>query len=452
MNFFRDILLLLSVTSLLGAAGCAGFIYDNYPAGDDPEDQDMVTLVLNVGMVSPTRAGTDDREKMHDLRIVLLDNDGKVEYNRNIVFNTALTEYKEGTQGYQFIRTKPGSKKIFFVANEMGVNSVQLTDRYGGTDRETLSGQSLTAVLDSRPAVSPDETESVPKDFEALVKSVYFAPGDYSGMNIPLSSSYEFEIPDEKAGERVVKEFYLVHAATKFEFLFVNHRLAPIQINNLSVSSIADKMYLMAHFEGEKGESVEPEDKEMTWTDEAGQKTGNWIDWLKAVSDATNKNPFDRDNETVNASYGWIKDYVLPAPQHEEKFVVADKPVPSDELITIPTTATTANPYKGVPVTYFPESKYIPTGSGDNQQYRFSVTLTDTDGLLSGENKQRTFDLSLTDISANGITYDNLEALFRNTHVRVTCIIGYDQQDISLELLIGICPWNTEEINIPAFD
>ena len=440
MKFFRDILLLLSVTGLLGAAGCAGFIYDNYPTGDDSEDSDMVTLVLNVGMVSPTRAGTDDREKMHDLRIVLLDNDGKVEYNRHIVFNTALTEYKEGTQGFQFIRTKPGSKKIFFVANEIGVNPVQLTDRYGGTDRATLSGQSLTAVLDSRPAVSPDATGPVSTDFEDLVKSVYFAPGDYSGMKIPLSSSYEFEIPDEKAGERVVKEFYLVHAATKFEFLFVNHRLAPIQINDLSVSSIADNMYLMAHFEGEKGESVEPEDKKMTWTDEAGQKTGNWIDWLKAVSDATNKNPFDLQNETVNASYGWIKDYVLPSGcTHSPKNII---PSNSDkDKYVIEVTNNDANPYNKVPIVYYPESK-----SGDAQSYSFTISLTDT--ALSNDTKTFTEPLTIS----NGGSVENLVTLFRNTHVRVTCIIGYDQRDISLRLQIGICPWNTEEINIPAFD
>ena len=441
MKWCKDILLLLVTGLLVSAAGCDSFIYDNYPVGSDPED--LVTLVLDIGLVAPTRAAADNaREEMHDLRIVLLDDKGAVEYNELIIFDDPLTEYKEGTPGYQFIRTKPGSKKIFLVANEKGVNSVQLTDSYDGADRATLSGQSLTAVLESRPAVSPDAAE--PTDFEDLVKSIYFDPGvDYSGMNIPLSSSYEFEILNEKAGERVVKEFYLVHAATKFEFEFINNRLSPVQINALSISSIANNMYLMANFGNTPAEK-----KEVTWGE---GEVLPWIDWLKKVSEETTAHPKDNpnnpadDNEAINAGFGWITDYELPpVATHTDREII---PQGSAKKYEIPVGATAANPYKGVPVTYFPESKYVPTDGGD-QRYSFSITLTDTEN-----SNQKEFQQPLTNIDVNGTTYDNLAALFRNTHVKITCTLGYDEpQGIDLTLRVGICPWYEETINIPAFD
>lgn len=442
MKWCKDILLLLVTGLLVSAAGCDSFIYDNYPVGSDPED--LVTLVLDIGLVAPTRAAADNaREEMHDLRIVLLDDKGAVEYNEHIIFDDPLTEYKEGTPGYQFIRTKPGSKKIFLVANEKGVNSVQLTDSYEGADRATLSGQSLTAVLESRPAVSPDAAE--PTDFEDLVKSIYFVPGDdYSGMNIPLSSSYEFNIPDEKAGERVVREFYLVHAATKFEFEFINNRLSPVRIDALSISSIADNMYLMANFG-----ATPAEEKKVKWEEGGETQTAPWIDWLKKVSDATTAHPKDNpdkpedDNEAINAGFGWITDYELPpGATHTDRRIIQG----SAETYEIPVTASATYPYKGVPVTYFPESKYIPTG-GSGQQYSFSITLKDTENSIT-----KTFQQPLTDIDVNGKIYENLAALFRNTHVKITCTLGYDEQDIDLTLRVGICPWYEETIDIPAFD
>ena len=446
MKRCKDILL-LSVTGLLvSVAGCDSVIYDNYPVGNDPED--LVTLVLNIGLVAPTRAAANnDGEKMHDLRIVLLDDKGAVEYNEHISFDGLLTEYKEGTQGYQFIRTKPGSKKIFLVANEASVTAVH------STDNSFTGSPSLTTVLNDWPAGSDKG------GFETMVKSIYFAPGDYSGMNIPLSSSYEFEIPEEKAGGQVVKEFYLVHAATKFEFEFINNRQFPVQINALSISSIADNMYLMANFGTEAAEK-----KEVTWEEGSSTQTAYWIDWLKKVSEATNKetNVKDPNNESTNKNYGWIKDYELPgaSPNHTDKhlieggkLVVNGESVPSDEMIKIPADATTANPYKGVPVTYFPESKNLVSGSAENQQYSFSITLTDTDPdnmIPDGVSKTKEFpNLPLTNIGTNN---DNLVTLFRNTHVKITCTIGYDEQDIELTLLVGICPWYEATINIPAFD
>lgn len=427
MKSFRSILLLVSMTGLLGAAtGCGSIIYDNYPLEEEPE---LVTLVVNVGMVAPTRAAADsEREAMHSLRIVLLNDDegedhGKVEYNTLVRFNTSQTEYGEGTSGFQFIRTKPGDKKIFLVANEESVTHVKMVG--AGTD---FDGGSLTEVLGSRTA----NAETDPGDFEALVNAVSFAPGGYEGMNIPLSSSYAFNIAEKDAGARVTKTFYLVHAATKFEFEFVNNRTADIRIDELSLSRIAEDMFLMAHFDN-VGEN---EDKTVEWTEGGTVRNEYWIDWLKEVSDATNSKPADPDNEQVNAAYGWITDYGMPAQTtYASRSIVSDS-APSH---VIPVSSAAAGPY-ALPTVYCPESKYIPASG--RQEYRFSVTLTDT-GIAEGPYRTKQFTETLSYVSADGGTQDNLVTLFRNTHVRVRCTLGYIGEEIDLHL--HVIPWSPDE-------
>ena len=428
MKSFRSILLLVSMTGLLGAAtGCGSVIYDNYPLEEEPE---LVTLVVNVGMVAPTRAAADsEREAMHSLRIVLLNDDegedhGKVEYNTLVRFNTSQTEYGEGTSGFQFIRTKPGDKKIFLVANEESITHVKMVGAGAAFD-----GGSLTEVLGSRTA----NAETDPGDFEALVNAVSFAPGGYEGMNIPLSSSYAFNIADKDAGARVTKTFYLVHAATKFEFEFVNNRTADIRIDELSLSRIAEDMYLMAHFDN-VGEN---EDKTVEWTEGGTVRNEYWIDWLKEVSDATNGSPADPDNEQVNKAYGWISDYGMPAQTSYNLRSIVSGSAPSH---VIPVSSSAAGPYT-LPTVYCPESKYIPASG--RQEYRFSVTLTDT-GIAEGSPyRTKQFTETLSYVSADGGTQDNLVTLFRNTHVRVRCTLGYIGEEISLHL--HVIPWYPEE-------
>ena len=438
MKRVKNIVLLVSTIWLSVLVGGCN-VYDHYSVADDPDDQDFVTLVLNVGLVSPTRAAADnDRELMHSLRIILLDAEegGMVEYNTHLGFNTGAESLD-----YHFIRTKPGKKKIFLIANEEGIASVGGVTGYS----------SLTDLLDGLGAQGEDGS-MLSADAEDRLKAVWFTPGDYSGANgwIPLSSSYAFEIKESELtadNRRVEKTFYLVHAATKFEFEFINNRLSPMRIDALSISSIADNMYLMAKFR-----DTAAEDKKVIWGKAGSTQTAYWIDWLKKVSDATNKDSKDPNNEWTNADYGWITDYVSPAIRHEVKdlikegkLVVGGESVSSDEMITIP-----ENRGKEIlPVVYFPESKNLVSAGTEDQQYSFSITLTDTDGSLPEEKKQQTFNRPLTNIGTNN---DNLVTLFRNTHVKITCILGYNEQDIQLTLQIGVCPWYTETIEIPVFD
>lgn len=426
MKLFRDIFLLLvtAVALLWGVVGCGSIIYDDYPV-ESGFETDLVTLVLNVGMVAESRAGADNpRESMHDLRIVLLDASGKVEYNEYIPL-TGVERY-----GEKIIRTVPGEKKIFLIANEKSLSSVKMT----GSDQES----SLSEIMES------DAAKVGAANFEALAEAIYFTPGDYGEMNIPLSSSYEFEIP--VGAKRIERTFYLVHAATKFEFKFINERESAVRIDALSISSLAEDMYLMANF----GRETPATQKKVSWTQNGITRSEYWIDWLKAVSDATTSNPADPDNERVNGTYGWISDYELPPTEHNIRHLIADEdenPV-FKQTYDIPVASET--PSVTLPTVYFPESKNIPAAAANRQDYKFSVTLTDTG--LAENSPSRTKQFTETLSFADADSQKNLVTLFRNTHVKVTCTVGYEARNMTLNLLIGICPWNYEEIDIPTFD
>lgn len=394
MKSHRGILLWTVAILLATVAGC-GLIYDDYPAED--EGPGPVTLVLDVGLAAQTRAA-GDKEQMHSLRIVLLDmdkdNGGIVEYNKHITFDSGQTAYNEGVPGYQLIRTMPGNKKIFFIANE-----------------ESLQ---LTQDLDEYPAES--------KGFEDWVNSIQFSPDDYNKMDhIPLSSSYEFTIGEELAGTKVPKEFYLVHAATKFEFSFINHLDIPLTIKSLSLSSIAERMYLMAHFEGNQS----AEQKMVSWTQDGELREEYWVDWLKAVSDDTQKNDKNPGNAATNSRYGWITDYLLPeGTQHTDRTIVpasAPLPILASETLVLPTV-------------YCPESRNIPAENTE-QSYAFTITLKD-----EGGNTEKTYNEPLRYIDETG---GDLVSLFRNTHVKVECILEYKRNDIALHL--HVVPWYPEE-------
>ena len=415
------------------AAGC-GMVYDDYPEDYDPTDP--LVLVLRVAPVAQSRVD-DGKERMETLRIVLLDKDGNVEYNEMFGSSGSLGSSggdagltaeegfsEDGGSFFKLIPTTPGDKKIFLIANEASVESVNGDDN-----------ASLTALLAEFPKGSPR--------FEDMVNGIWFAP-TYDGK-IPLTSSYAFTLTQSSG--RAPMDFYLVHAATKFEFTFENYLENPLRIDELSLSSLSDRMFLMAQFE----DASDPTKKTVTWSDGTTQKNAYWIDWLKAVSDETNLNPDDPENERVNEKYGWLWDYAMPqGTNHTIRHIVSagdatGKPGPigiggSDTL----------------PVVYWPESKNPSSDAGQEQEYSFTVTLVKTGS--DGTTERKTFTRSLSNVNittgdvADKGTPQNLRALFRNTHVKVTARVTQTSKDIELTLRIGVCRWYEEEIDIPTFD
>lgn len=354
-----------------------------------PDNDAEVTLYLNIGPIGQTRAGTaglPDNEKMHSVRVIVLHNDGKVEHNRHFSLENALAE------GTILLKVSPNEKKkIFLFANEKSVSSVEGVTVEG-------ENKTLTAFLNSY-------TEGM-SGFEDEVNELYFAP-DYSVEEpIPMSSMYEI---DFKEG-REDYQFYLVRVATKFTVNFFNWRGEEVTVENFSIESHADKNFLMAHV------NSYPD----TQNPETNQKYPTWIDWLKAVSDASNE-----DSDAATNRFGWLTDYELPeqstATIYTHGKVTVGKPTVDIE-----------NPDNSepgvanvVPVFYLPESKNLKAGATE-QEYILTIKIA---------GRAETFVCKL----------DKLKALFRNTHLVVN-ITMYN----SNEIVVDVIPYS-EVILEPEF-
>lgn len=406
MERLRNIL--LAMAALLFAGLSAGCVYDNYNEDYIPSDVELVTLRIDVGTLG-TRAGIADnaKEQINTLRVVLLNAAGQIEYNNHYTPGTLEdASYVRADEAKLFFRTQYGPKKIFLIANEEFTNGVS-----GGF-------ASLTAALDSK-KVGDD-------GFEEFVNGLTFTPDFERGL--VLTSAYEFTVSgadahDDTKPEAIKKEFFLVHVATKFELRFVNDREVDVTINSLKLSKIAGNgdaagdMYLMANFNPTSN---------LTKTGPDGRF---WIDWLRDVSEETTAKPELPDNEEVNKKYQWITDYNLPSDVHNDVDVMAL--LPQHNNWTIP--AGDANSLN-LPIFYASESKNL---GSEGQKYTFDVTLTDADG------DEKEF---------NGVVFDNLYTLFRNTHVIITARVQGAPEGMELRLLIGICPWYEQTIEIPTFD
>lgn len=354
-----------------------------------PDNDAEVTLYLNIGPIGQTRAGTaglPDNEKMHSVRVIVLHNDGKVEHNRHFSLENALAEKTI------LLKVTPNEKKkIFLFANEKSVSSVEGVTVEG-------ENKTLTAFFNSY-------TEGM-SGFEDEVNELYFAP-DYSVEEpIPMSSMYEI---DFKEG-REDYQFYLVRVATKFTVNFFNWRGEEVTVENFSIESHADKNFLMAHV------NSYPD----TQNPETNQKYPTWIDWLKAVSDASNE-----DSDAATNRFGWLTDYELPeqstATIYTHGKVTVGKP-----------TVDIDNPDNSkpgvasvVPVFYLPESKNLKAGATE-QKYTLRINIA---------GRAEPFVCKL----------DKLKALFRNTHLVVN-ITMYN----SNEIVVDVIPYS--EVNLePEF-
>lgn len=353
-----------------------------------PEDISEATLYLNIEPVGLTRAGTatlPDNEKMHSVRVIVLHENGTVEHNKFYSLDGAQV------QRAILLKVTPNEKKkIYLFANEESVTAVE---GVAGVN-STLSAFFHTYV------------EGM-SGFEDAVNGLYFAPDYSAGKPIPMSSMYEIDIPEKGVVEET---FYLVRAATKFTMNFMNWRGEEVTVENFSIESHADRNFLMAHV------SSYPD----TQNPETNQKYPTWIDWLKAVSDASNE-----DSDAATNRFGWLTDYELPeqstATIYTHGKVTVGKP-----------TVDIDNPDNSkpgvasvVPVFYLPESKNLKAGATE-QEYTLSINIV---------GRAEPFVCKL----------DKLKALFRNTHLVVN-ITMYN----SNEIVVDVIPYS-EVILEPEF-
>lgn len=357
-----------------------------------PEEISEAILYLNIEPVGLTRAGTatlPDNEKMHSVRVIVLHENGTVEHNKFYSLDGAQVQ-----RAILLKVTPDEKKKIYLFANEESVSAVE-----GVADvNSTLSAFFHTYV------------EGM-SGFEDAVNGLYFAPDYSAGKPIPMSSMYEIDFPEKGNFDGV---FYVVRVATKFTVNFKNWRGEEVTVENFTIASHADRNFLMAHV------SSYPKILNL----ETNQPYPTWIDWLKAVSDASNE-----DSDAATNRFGWLTDYRLPeqttAKVYTHEGLKIGKPTVDIE-----------NPDNSepgvanvVPVFYLPESKNLKQEGATivgEQEYTLSINIV---------GRAETFVCKL----------DKLKALFRNTHLVVN-ITMYN----SNEIVVDVIPYS-EVILKPEF-
>lgn len=353
-----------------------------------PEEISEAILYLNIEPVGLTRAGTatlPDNEKMHSVRVIVLHENGTVEHNKFYSLDGAQVQ-----RAILLKVTPDEKKKIYLFANEESVSAVE-----GVADvNSTLSAFFHTYV------------EGM-SGFEDAVNGLYFAPDYSAGKPIPMSSMYEIDFPEKGNFDGV---FYVVRVATKFTVNFKNWRGEEVTVENFTIASHADRNFLMAHV------SSYPKILNL----ETNQPYPTWIDWLKAVSDASNE-----DSDAATNRFGWLTDYRLPEQTTAKVYIHEGLKIGKPTVDIDYPDNSKPGVASDVPVFYLPESKNLKEGATE-QEYILTIKIA---------GRAEPFVCKL----------DKLKALFRNTHLVVN-ITMYN----SNEIVVDVIPYS--EVNLePEF-
>lgn len=390
---------LLAVMTMAGLSSCIYDYVDEEAAAGKTEDN-RFTLYILLGILDGPKSRVEETPKeelMHSIRIVLLDSEGKVEFNKKFSYNEPVPE-----SGFIQIPTVKGQKQLFFFANE---ESVTLA---GDTQR------SLTDLLDSYPAGA--------EGFEAAVNAAAFslAPGE------PLLMTSRYSLDAGRSGENNYT-FYVVPAATKFTFNITNKRDdGATVIKKIAIASLADINYVMPHVGAQY----------RNWENDDGTTTSlYWIDWLQRVVEETNKEPNNTnpDNLEVNRNRGWIDDYKLPdnpRPQHAPLTMFNGGPDGQGVSVAGASTNAEGEPVYGTETFgpyYATESIFL--NSNGKQEYTLQLELTDGTGKKP-------------ELSPRSLPF--VPALFRNTHVVIDITFEMSYMHVYGE----IKPWSE---NGPAY-
>lgn len=334
------------VALVLGVLLCGCSIYSK--EGDIPVAENTSKVKLGVSVALTDGAaflgmqsrGTlaeavGDGEKMQTLRIIIVRPDGTVEHNRYYDFHQVPTTYFATAQ---FEVVGGETKKVYLFANE---------------NTKFDSGRKVANY-----------------DFAAIKVGEQFPTNDITGQNIEtslievndaltqmalplfMSECHSVDVP-EKQDKNV--ELIIVRAAVKFTFRIINTSNEPLALNQLTISKLARREYLLPN----------------------------------GVVYATE--PSEEDRTTIT----YIKSYKVPMTGNNEhynfKAAFTDK--------TVPAKSATDNGEVVLDPIYLLESNYNDDSSTEGRNYKISLTVGD-----------ETYE--------NGY-FDNLTALPRNTHVVV---------------------------------
>lgn len=390
-------LCLAVVCPMLFTASCAD-------ADDEPQEpsanQQKVQMILRVSATdgaTPTATYIPENERMHSLRIIVLDGAGAIEHNLFLDFS------EEPRMEYYRVLTLRNNeeRKIYLIANEESVGGLH----------EALEAQ----------------TEG-DGGFEQFATGFTFTP-DYT-KPLPMTSCYPVSIGTEK---HIEKTFHVVYAATKFDIAFNNHHDRDVKVNSFTLSAPASSMYLMAHLEENAGvykADASGKGVKTGFVINDGDEALYWINWLKYAADESQANPTD---ETLADKRGWILEYAIPEGAQQTAAQDLLQTANNGQPLVLGKDQTTS-----LPTFYLPESKNLAEASAFapklEQEYKLNLVMTETD---EGGIRTQTF---------SDLRLPNLRALFRNTHVSLNITL----KNNILVVIVDLCPYTSKEL-FPLF-
>ena len=372
-RFVKNTFLILTAFVTVGLSSC---IYDK---SEEPETaveeqpaDDQVWVRINVsGNPSADNTNFSSFDPIHSLRVVILDSEGKVQFNQKERFETPVSTY------YFNALVKAGKNTFYFIANADNMNLYESANSLPTTEEAFFSQFTLGTT-----------------GFEEAVKNLYFDNTYFATPSNPLPLTSKYVVTTEPGVQDL--SFWLVKAATKYTVHFENSRTSEVFLNDLYVSQLIDKMYLMPHV-GSTQETI------------SGQY---WVEWLRDVADKSHLDESNQGDEAFNDRYGWITDYTVPTPNTPFNLYLV-----KEGNIEIPGLQTSAGQAKPEPGTldlgpfYSTEGlNLLPGNAAGIQQYTVTIKVTDTkDNAVFSEYR----------------VLPNLSALFRNTHVIIN--ITFDE-------------------------
>ncbi len=314
------------VALVLGVLLCGCSIYSK--EGDIPvaENTSKVKLGVSVALTDgaaflglqsrgPLAEAVSDGEKMQTLRIIIVRPDGTVEHNRYYDFHQVPTTYFATAQ---FEVVGGETKKVYLFANE---NTKFDSGR-------KVANYDFAAIKVGEQFPTNDITG---KDIETDETSLIEVNDALTQMALPLfmSECHSVIVPEKK--DKNV-ELIIVRAAVKFTFRIINTSNEPLALNQLTISKLARREYLLP--------------KDVVYATEPSE-----------------------DGTTIT----YIESYKVPMPGNNEhynfKAAFTDK--------TVPAKSATGNGEVVLDPIYLLESNYNDDPSTTGRNYKISLTVGD---------------------------------------------------------------------------
>ena len=351
---------------VIGFSSCIG---ESYPeeAPVQPEQDGKMWLHINVSSLNAASiAGDNNRDLIYSLRVIMLNDKGEVEFNQYERLSSPQTRYEFD------VLAKAGEKRFYFIANADDIDIYEPGNSNPMKEWEFFNRYPYGST-----------------GFEDAVKELYFENSYFDNTSYPLPYTSKYVVTTQPGKQNY--EFWLVKAATKYTVHFENSRGESVELNNLYISQLVDKMYLMPN---------------------VSQETISgkyWIDWLHEVSDESHLPESNQGDVDFNDKWGWLTGYRVPEAESFDLYLV------KNGNVTIPGLQTAAGeePKPGTADLgpfYSVEGMNLLEGGGGLQQYTVHLDLTDNKDNSHIEDYR---------------ILPNLSALFRNTHVIIN--ITFDE-------------------------